>query len=56
MELQKMGLMEMPYDECEQVNGGNWVTWFFQQAILHSEEIARGLEKGWNFDNPKKQL
>jgi len=35
------------------VNPG-WASWLIQQVIIHSEEIARGFEKGWNFDNQKK--
>jgi len=56
MELQHMGLSEMRQHECELVNGGNpgWASWLIQQVIIHSEEIARGFEKGWNFDNQKK--
>jgi hypothetical protein len=53
IELQKMGLMELQHEECEQVNGGNWIKWVLQQVIIHSEEIGRGFEKGWNFDNQK---
>jgi hypothetical protein len=51
IELEKLGLMAMPHEECEQVIGGTggWVSWLFQQAIIHSEEIARGIEKGWNY-------
>ena len=56
IELHKMGLVELQLEESEQLNGGNpgWVTWVIQQAIIHSEEIARGIERGWNFDKQTK--
>ncbi|RYG00743.1 MAG: hypothetical protein EOO02_14255 [Chitinophagaceae bacterium] len=55
LELQKMGLIELGRDECVEVNGGSspW-GWALQQAILHFDEIVKGLEAGWNFDKKPK--
>lgn len=54
IELQKMGLTELQHEQCGLVNGGGFWDVLFRSAIEHFDELARGLEAGWNFDNPKK--
>jgi hypothetical protein len=54
IELQKMGLVALEYEDCETINGGNPFWGIFLEAIRHFDEIAAGMEKGWNFDKQKK--
>ncbi|HTE23886.1 hypothetical protein [Flavitalea sp.] len=48
IELQKMGLMELRQEECEQVNGGSIWKIIFTEAIRHADEIISGFKKGYN--------
>jgi hypothetical protein len=48
IELQKMGLMELRLEECEQVNGGSIWKIIFTEAIRHADEIISGFKKGYN--------
>ncbi|HMF72004.1 MAG TPA: hypothetical protein VK616_11040 [Flavitalea sp.] len=54
IELQKMGLTQLQHEQCRQVNGGGFWDVLFRSAIEHYDELAKGLEAGWNFDKPKK--
>ena len=51
VELQKMGLMELGYEECEQVDGGSIWKIIFTEAIRHADEIISGFKKGYNNEN-----
>jgi hypothetical protein len=51
VELEKIGLMELRYEECGQVNGGNIWKIIFTEAIRHADEIISGFKKGYNNEN-----
>ena len=57
IELQKMGLAVLQPEQCALINGGGFGGFWevlFRSAIDHFDELARGIEAGWNFDKPKK--
>ena len=54
IELEKMGVRTLEHDECLAVNGGGFWDFLMKEAIIHFDDLARGLEKGWNFDKKQK--
>jgi hypothetical protein len=52
-QLARLGLREMDDEDCLGVNGGGFWDMLMREAIIHFDDIARGLEKGWNFDKKK---
>lgn len=52
-QLARLGLREMDNEDCLGVNGGGFWDMLMREAIIHFDDIARGLEKGWNFDKKK---
>ncbi len=54
IELKEMGVWELQPDECAVVNGGGFWDFLVREAIIHFDDLARGLEKGWNFDKKQK--
>jgi hypothetical protein len=37
------------------VNGGGFWQFVFREMIIHFDEFAEGIEKGWNFDKPQNK-